>query len=86
MFYLYVLQSLVDNQLYFGYTANLKQRYKEHNNGKVISTRRRRPMRLAYYEAYSSEKDARARELQIKRRAKAFIGLRRRIKNSLIIK
>ncbi len=86
MFYFYVLQSLVDKELYFGYTSDLKRRFKEHKEGHVIATRRRQPMRLVYYEAYSDEKDARTRELNIKRRAKAHIGLKRRIVNSLIIK
>jgi len=86
MFYFYVLQSLMDNQLYFGYTADLKRRFKEHSDNRVIATRRRQPMRLVYYEAYSAEKDVRAREFQIKRRAKAYIGLKCRITNSLIIK
>lgn len=83
MFYFYVLQSLTDKDLYFGYTNNLRRRVKEHNDGQVIATRRRTPLRLVYYEAYRSEKDARTRELQIKRRAKAHIGLKRRIVNSL---
>jgi len=51
MFYFYVLQSLTDKDLYFGYTDNLKRRFKEHHDGRVIATRRRLPMHLAYYEA-----------------------------------
>ncbi len=84
MFYFYVLQSLKDKDLYFGYTDDLLRRFKEHNAGKVISTRDRRPLEVIYYEAYKSEKDARERERQIKRRAKAFISLKRRFKNSLL--
>ena len=84
MFYFYVLQSLQDKDLYFEYTDNLLRRFKEHNAGKVTSTRDRRPLEIIYYEAYKSEKDARVREQQIKRRAKAFISLRRRFKNSLL--
>ena len=83
MFYFYVLQSLMDKDLYFGYTENLKRRFKEHTAGQVIATRRRLPLRLVYYEAYNSEKDARNRERQIKRRSKAHISLKCRIINSL---
>lgn len=83
MFYFYVLQSLKDFDLYFGYSNDLRERLKEHNSGKVSSTKNRKPLALIYYEAYRSEKDARERERQIKKRAKAFISLKRRFKQSL---
>jgi hypothetical protein len=38
---------------------------------------------LVYYEAYSSVLDCRERERQLKRHAKAWGQLKRRIKNSL---
>ncbi|QQG45746.1 MAG: GIY-YIG nuclease family protein [Candidatus Sungiibacteriota bacterium] len=83
MFYFYTLQSLKDKNLYFGYTGDLRKRIKEHNEGRVYSTRNRRPLECIYYEAYRSEKDARERESQIKFRAKAYISLKRRLKHSL---
>ena len=83
MFYFYVLKSLVDKELYFGYCQDLRNRVKDHNRGKAYSTKNRRPLECVYYEAYKSEKDARERELQIKRRAKAHISLKRRLKHSL---
>ena len=84
VFYFYVLQSFKDKDLYFGYTGDLRNRFKEHNVGIVISTSNRRPLELVYYEAYRSEKDARERERQVKRRTKAYISLKRRFKNSLL--
>ena len=83
MFYMYVLESERDKKLYFGFTNDLKERVNNHNKGRVFSTRDRRPLKLVYYEAYLSESDARDRERQLKRRAKSFIGLRRRIKGSI---
>ncbi|PIP17987.1 MAG: excinuclease ABC subunit C [Parcubacteria group bacterium CG_4_10_14_0_8_um_filter_35_7] len=83
MFYFYLLKSLKDKDLYSGYTDNLDQRFKDHNADRVVSTKNRRPLILIYYEAYKSEKDARNRERQIKRRAGALISLKRRLKNSL---
>jgi len=83
MFYFYLIKSLKDKDLYSGYTDDLRQRYKNHNSGRVSSTKNRRPFEVIYYEAYKSEIDARNRERQIKRRAKAFISLKRRLKNSL---
>jgi len=62
MYYVYILQSVKDSKLYIGYSANLKERFKEHSRGKVTSTKNRRPMVLIYYEGYRSEKDARVRE------------------------
>ena len=50
MEYVYILQSQTDNNFYVGWTNNLKERLKEHNDGKVFSTRRRKPFNLIYYE------------------------------------
>ena len=83
MYYFYALRSLKDKDLYFGYTNDLRKRFKEHNAGRVVSTKERKPFKIVYYEACKSEKDAREREKQIKRRAKAHISLKRRIKNSI---
>jgi predicted GIY-YIG superfamily endonuclease len=85
MFYFHVLQSTVDHELYFGYTDNLRRRRAEHATGKVTATEARCPFRLIYYEAYLSETDARNRERQIKQRAKAHSGLKRRIASSLAV-
>lgn len=85
MFYFYTLKSKKDGNLYFGYSSDLRKRFKEHNSGKVISTQNRRPLEIIYYEAYKSEKDARERERQIKKRAGALISLKRRLGDSLIL-
>ena len=53
----------------------------EHNRGYVSSTKLRTPLDLVYYEAYKSERDAREREVQIKRIAKSCISLKRPISN-----
>jgi len=84
MFYFYVLQSHKDGKLYFGYSSDLRRRVIEHQKGKVTATRKRAPLVLIYYEAYRSETDARERERQVKKRAKAHISLKRRMVNSLL--
>jgi putative endonuclease len=66
MYYVYVIKSLKDYQLYTGYINNLKRRFEEHNKGLVFSTKRRLPFELVYYEASISEKDAKAREKYLK--------------------
>jgi putative endonuclease len=66
MFYIYVLHSKKDNNLYIGYTGNLKQRFKCHQDGGVLSTKHRRPLELVYYEAYINDLDAKKREVFLK--------------------
>ena len=58
MYFVYILQSKKDNNLYIGYTENLKVRFSLHTNGKVTSTKNRRPLELIYYEAYQNQLDA----------------------------
>jgi putative endonuclease len=83
MYYVYVLRSLKDKRLYIGYTSNLRLRYKEHCDGKVDSTKNRRPMKLIYYEVYKNKKDAQNRERYLKGGGRASNDLKKQIKNSL---
>lgn len=66
MFYVYILQSLRDRSLYIGYTANLRKRFKEHNNGESKATKPFRPYKLIFYEAFLSRLDAKRREEYLK--------------------
>ena len=83
MFYLYVLKSKKDNNLYIGSTNNLRRRLLEHNTGKVLSTKGRRPFELRYYESYFNENDARKREFSLKKDGRALSQLKIRISKSL---
>jgi putative endonuclease len=65
-YYTYILKSTKDGKLYTGYTKNLKLRLEEHNKGKVVSTKERRPLKLIYYEACLSRSDATHREKYLK--------------------
>lgn len=66
MWYVYVLQSKRDEKLYTGCANNLRARIKLHNDGKVMSTKLRRPLVLIYHEAYPNKFDAFAREKWLK--------------------
>jgi len=66
MFYTYVLKSKKDDNLYIGFSTNLKRRLVEHNKGLVEITKNRRPFELLYYEACLDEKKAIAREKILK--------------------
>ncbi|TRZ83567.1 GIY-YIG nuclease family protein [bacterium] len=82
MFYAYIL-SLSSGKLYSGYTGDLKRRYGEHKNGKDKFTRKFCPLKLIYYEAFISEKDARKRERYFKT-TKGKATLRAMLKDTLI--
>ncbi len=69
MFYVYLLKSEKDKDLYIGFTDDINRRINEHNNGKVSSTGSRIPFELIYVEGYKSEKDARQRENNLKLRS-----------------
>jgi putative endonuclease len=66
MHYTYVLQSLEDKNYYVGYTKDLKLRFEQHSEGRVNSTKDRRPLKLIYYEACINKGDAIKREKYLK--------------------
>jgi putative endonuclease len=73
----YLLKSLKDNNYYIGYSEDVKKRFKEHQDGKVQSTKSRRPFKLIGYEKYKTKNQARYREHQLKKSAwqrKQFIN------------
>lgn len=63
---LYLLKSLKDGKHYLGQTNDIKNRLEEHNDGKVISTKSRRPFILVGYEEYKNRNEARWVEYQYK--------------------
>ena len=65
-FYVYVLKSLKDGMFYTGYTNNLNKRVTEHNAGKVVSTKKRVPFYLIYWEGCLNKQDATLREKYLK--------------------
>ncbi|HMB25822.1 MAG TPA: GIY-YIG nuclease family protein [Patescibacteria group bacterium] len=66
MYYVYILQSNKNKKLYTGYTKNLKRRLKEHELGKVHTTKTMLPINLVFYESFLSKKDAQRREHYLK--------------------
>ena len=63
MFYVYILESKKKNDLYIGYSADLRKRVVEHNRGLSFSTKNKTPLKLIYYEACLNKNDAKRREL-----------------------
>ena len=66
MYYTYVLRSFKDNQYYTGFTKDLKQRFEQHQKGRIDSTKDRRPLELIYQEACLDQNDATKREKYLK--------------------
>jgi len=66
-YFIYVLYSKSADKTYVGFTNDLNRRLKEHNKGDTKSTKSRRPFKLIYYEAHTSEEDARRREKYFKK-------------------
>jgi putative endonuclease len=78
MYYVYVLQNPRGDELYYGFSSNLRQRFAEHQK---IS--RHAGWKLVYYEAYLSETDARRRERKLKQYGQSRGLLKKRIAESL---
>ena len=79
-FYVYVLLSEKDNLFYTGYTHHLNKRILLHNEGKVESTKNRRPLKLIYWEGCLNQQDATRREKYLKS-GNGKIYLRNRLSN-----
>lgn len=62
----YILYSLRDEGLYVGCTMSLEKRLKEHNVGRVLSTKNRRPLELIHKEELSDKGKAFNRERFLK--------------------
>lgn len=66
MFYVYILHTN-NNQLYTGFTQDIKRRMEDHKSGKVESTKHKLPVKLIHYEAYLKKSDAMRREKFLKK-------------------
>ena len=67
MFYVYLIQSQLDNSFYVGYTKDLENRLKQHNNGDSTYTKRKIPWKLVYSESFKNKSDALKREIFLKK-------------------
>jgi len=65
-YYVYVLYSIQYNQLYIGHSDNLDRRFKQHNSGRVPSTKPYIPYKTIYTEEFSTKSEAVLRETELK--------------------
>jgi len=80
--YVYVLRSLTDNMFYVGSTNDLKRRLQQHQRGENVSTAKRLPVELLYFEGHRSKDDAVRRERYFKTE-KGKTTLRQMLRDSL---
>lgn len=85
MFYVYILQGSKSGVLYYGYTTDLRKRFKEHNEGKSRFTKGHLPWKLVWYSAFKDKKKAEDFELYLKSGSgKAFVY--KRLVNVALVK
>jgi len=65
-YWVYILRSRKDGRTYTGSTGDLENRLQEHFEGRVKSTRNRRPVELVFVEEFASRRQAVRRERYFK--------------------
>ena len=65
--YVYIIYSIRYNFYYIGSSFNPTERLKEHNGGKVKSTKNKGPWILKFYQDYQNQKQARQIEYKLKK-------------------
>jgi len=58
MYYVYIIKSDSEDWRYIGYSSDLRERLKDHNNGKVASTKALLPYTIESYIAVQEETTA----------------------------
>ena len=76
MYYVYILQSPKADDIYIGFSTDLRARVRQHRL-------EHRDWTLVYYEAYASEKNARRREQRLKHHGSGKVELKKRLQHSL---
>ncbi|MGM0579451.1 MAG: GIY-YIG nuclease family protein [Bacteroidota bacterium] len=66
MFKAYALQSIHKNYIYKGFTSNLEDRFKRHNEGREKTTAPYRPFKIIYSKEFSTRTGARDHEKWLK--------------------
>ena len=65
-FFVYILQSQKDLSFYIGFTANLQQRLRKHNNARTGYSASKKPWNIVYFESFDNKSDALKRERFLK--------------------
>ena len=74
MFYVYILESLIDGDFYKGMTSDYIKRLAQHNRGENQFTRSKMPWQLVFVQEFETKKDALIQERKLKRCNKAYLN------------
>ena len=66
-YFVYIIQSEIDDTYDKGFTENPEQRIRQHNNGESRYTSTKMPWKLVYLEEFETKREALIREKKIKR-------------------
>jgi putative endonuclease len=61
-YFVYIIQSQIDDSLYIGQTSSIQERLLRHNQGRSRFTKLKRPWKLLYSEEFESRSQAIKRE------------------------
>ena len=73
MFYVYILESLIDGDYYKGSTEDYAKRLEQHNDGDSQFTRSKRPWRLIFLQIFETKKEALVQEKKLKKCNKEYL-------------
>ena len=65
-YYVYILKSLKNGDIYIGSTNDFSKRLEMHNKGRVKSTKGYRPWKLLEYQEFNTRSEAFQREMLLK--------------------
>jgi len=68
MYYVYIIQSDLEQSYYIGHTQNIEDRIKRHNQGRSKYTAGKGSWKLVYQESHNSRSEAMKREKEIKKK------------------
>jgi putative endonuclease len=73
MYYVYILESLVDDDFYKGSTEDIVKRIEQHNNGESKFTSTKRPWKLIFVQVFRTKSEALVQEKKLKRCNKTYL-------------
>jgi putative endonuclease len=73
MYYVYILESLLDGDYYKGSTSDYVKRLERHNNGESQFTRSKMPWKIVFVQEFETKTDALIQEKKIKRTNKEYL-------------
>ncbi|MGZ5220754.1 MAG: GIY-YIG nuclease family protein [Chitinophagaceae bacterium] len=73
MYYVYILESLVDGDFYKGSSSDYVKRLEQHNNGEGQFTRSKMPWTLIFVQVFETKSEALIQEKKLKRYNKEYL-------------